>query len=144
MIYIFLCLQIFTFCTYILCFLNILVGHYSSYIRNFIVSLYRLRQFLILYEYRDRYNMFECVDEESGDITKRQNLKITFLFIEGDIYISVCTCLYMDDKTTVLHIQHQLTLYTCMERKSLFILYTNDRVIWVTQWTMCLLFRKKK
>ena len=26
---------------------------------------------MILYEYRDRYNMFECVDEESGDITKK-------------------------------------------------------------------------
>ena len=96
-----------TFCVFST-FLTDIIPHISE---SLLCHYIALGSFLILYEYRDRYNMFECVDEESGDITKKVESEDNLPIYRGrHIYISVCTCLYMDDKTTVLHIQHQLTL----------------------------------
>ena len=57
-----------TFC-FFSTFLSDIIPHISEIL--YLCHYIALGSFLILYEYQDRYNMFECVDEESGDITKK-------------------------------------------------------------------------
>ena len=53
-----------------------------------------LGSFLILYEYRDRYSMFECVDEESGDITKKVESEDNLPIYRGR-HVYIYKCMYV-------------------------------------------------